>query len=183
VAIHRSNEYIARLGDSGVFRQEVFQRSASAGALEHDRRALGESGPHDSWFRAAFNDGSAQRSGGRRQLDIELADNDDYASRNMVYVSAGSSRPAAIAATSERIRSALFSSRSRCFRSRTADAVHATHRRSDVKYPQYQFGWYVQDDFRVRKNLTLSYGVRHEFQNHVPGKFNIAPRFGWVWSP
>ncbi len=52
-----------------------------------------------------------------------------------------------------------------------------------VEYRQYQFGWYVQDDFRVRKNLTISYGVRHELQNHVPGKFNIAPRFGFVWSP
>src|SRR6185295_3089254 len=52
-----------------------------------------------------------------------------------------------------------------------------------VEYLQYQYGWYFQDDWKVRKNLTLSYGARHEFQNHVPGKFNIAPRFGFVWSP
>src|SRR6185503_12062016 len=52
-----------------------------------------------------------------------------------------------------------------------------------VEYPQYQVGWYVQDDWRVRKNLTLSYGVRHELQNHVPDKFNFAPRIGVVWSP
>ena len=25
--------------------------------------------------------------------------------------------------------------------------------------------------------------MRHEVQNHVPGKFNVAPRFGFVWSP
>jgi hypothetical protein len=41
----------------------------------------------------------------------------------------------------------------------------------------------VQDDWRVRKNFTLSYGVRQELQNHVDGKFNIAPRLGFVWSP
>ncbi|HEX6650073.1 MAG TPA: hypothetical protein VF075_11045, partial [Pyrinomonadaceae bacterium] len=27
------------------------------------------------------------------------------------------------------------------------------------------------------------YGVRHELQNHVSGKFNLAPRLGFVWSP
>ena len=42
----------------------------------------------------------------------------------------------------------------------------------------------MQDDYRLRKNLTISYGVRHEVQNHVDGKFNIAPRlWGFVSSP
>ena len=26
----------------------------------------------------------------------------------------------------------------------------------------------------MRKNLTLSFGVRHEVQNHVPGQLNVA---------
>jgi hypothetical protein len=52
-----------------------------------------------------------------------------------------------------------------------------------VSYSQYQTGWYVQDDYRVKKNLTVSYGVRQELQTKGPGKFNLAPRLGFVWSP
>jgi hypothetical protein len=50
-------------------------------------------------------------------------------------------------------------------------------------YSQYQVGWYIQDDYRVKKNLTVSYGVRQELQTNGPGKFNLAPRLGFVWSP
>jgi hypothetical protein len=36
---------------------------------------------------------------------------------------------------------------------------------SDVirDYRQELFGWYIQDDFRIRPNLTLNLGLRHEF--------------------
>ena len=132
----------------------------------------------------SFNDGSAQRSGGRRQLDFELADNVDYALekhglRFGAQLEAGGYR--------SNDRTNAFGT----FQFADLDAYESglptqyTQRIGDptVKYRQYQFGWYVQDDFRVRKNLTLSYGVRHEFQNHVSGEFNIAPRLGFVWSP
>ncbi len=41
---------------------------------------------------------------------------------------------------------------------------------------------YVQDDIRVRKDLTVSAGVRQEYQQHIGG-VNIAPRGGIAWSP
>ncbi len=52
-----------------------------------------------------------------------------------------------------------------------------------VRYNQYEAAWFVQDDFRLRPNLTLSLGLRHEFQSHLQDKINFAPRFGIAWSP
>ncbi len=47
----------------------------------------------------------------------------------------------------------------------------------------WEFAWFVQDDWRVRPNLTLSVGLRHEFQTHLRDRLNFAPRFGFAWSP
>ncbi|RMG54535.1 MAG: hypothetical protein D6723_04790, partial [Acidobacteria bacterium] len=48
---------------------------------------------------------------------------------------------------------------------------------------QWEFSWFVQEDWRVRSNLTVSIGVRHEFQTHLPDKMNVAPRLGFAWAP
>ncbi len=54
---------------------------------------------------------------------------------------------------------------------------------ASVALTQYQLGAYWQDDWRARKNLTLSYGVRYEWQNHLREHNNFAPRAGLAWSP
>jgi hypothetical protein len=52
----------------------------------------------------------------------------------------------------------------------------------DVEISQAQIGLYVQDDIRVRKELTVSAGLRQEYQSHIGG-LNLAPRGGIAWSP
>ena len=42
---------------------------------------------------------------------------------------------------------------------------------------------FVQDDWRARKNLTLSAGLRQEIQTHLGDEWNLAPRGGLTWSP
>ncbi len=37
-------------------------------------------------------------------------------------------------------------------------------------------GLYAEDDWKVRPNFTLSYGLRFETQNHIPNKVDFAPR-------
>jgi hypothetical protein len=44
-------------------------------------------------------------------------------------------------------------------------------------------GLFFQDDWRMRPNLTLSYGVRYEFQNYVHDWRDFAPRVSVAWAP
>ena len=52
-----------------------------------------------------------------------------------------------------------------------------------IGFSQWQMGSFIQDDWKVKPTLTLSFGLRHEFQNHLQDKLNFAPRFGLAWQP
>jgi hypothetical protein len=52
-----------------------------------------------------------------------------------------------------------------------------------LDYGFYQAAWFVQDDWRVNPALTLSFGLRHEFQQYLQDKNNLAPRASVAWSP
>ncbi|HEY3579871.1 MAG TPA: carboxypeptidase regulatory-like domain-containing protein, partial [Pyrinomonadaceae bacterium] len=45
---------------------------------------------------------------------------------------------------------------------------------ADVK--QTDYGLFLQDDWRVRPNLTLSYGLRYETQSNAHSKYDFGPR-------
>ncbi len=48
---------------------------------------------------------------------------------------------------------------------------------------QTDYGVFLQDDWRVRPNLTLSYGLRYETQTNAHSKYDFAPRIAAAWSP
>lgn len=48
---------------------------------------------------------------------------------------------------------------------------------------QLDFGPFVQDDWRVKPNFTLSLGLRWESQTNIPDKNDWAPRLAFAWSP
>ncbi|HYY96320.1 MAG TPA: carboxypeptidase regulatory-like domain-containing protein, partial [Pyrinomonadaceae bacterium] len=52
---------------------------------------------------------------------------------------------------------------------------------ADVTY--MDFDPFIQDDWRLRPNLTVSAGLRYEVQNNIHSNLNFAPRLAFAWSP
>jgi hypothetical protein len=132
----------------------------------------------------AFNSGGAQIEGGRRGTDFEIASDVDY-------VKGRHSARAGFLFEGGRYRSDDWRNMGGTFTFASLDAFEAgqpttfTKRSGDplVEYSQAQLGLYIQDDFRVARSLSLSFGLRHEMQSHVNEYLNFAPRVGATWSP
>jgi hypothetical protein len=47
---------------------------------------------------------------------------------------------------------------------------------------QFDAGPFIQDDWKIKPNITLSLGLRYEWQQNIPDKGDIAPRIGLAWG-
>lgn len=132
----------------------------------------------------SFARGGAQVKGSRSVTEFELSENLDipferHSTRAGLLLEGGTYR-------SDESRNYLGTFTFASLEDFAAGRPSVYTRRSgdpSISYTNFQLGWYWQDDWRVRKDLTLSYGVRHELQTHLPDRSNFAPRFGFAWSP
>ena len=47
---------------------------------------------------------------------------------------------------------------------------------------QFDAGLFVNDDWRLRPNLTFSYGIRYEAQSNIGDHGDVSPRIGLAWG-
>ncbi|HEX7997281.1 MAG TPA: carboxypeptidase regulatory-like domain-containing protein [Pyrinomonadaceae bacterium] len=53
----------------------------------------------------------------------------------------------------------------------------------EASVSQWDFGAFIQDDWRVRPDLTFSFGLRYEQQSNISSNLNFAPRLSFAWTP
>jgi hypothetical protein len=131
-----------------------------------------------------FTNGGAQRKGGSRRRDLMVQSDLDYV-RGMhtfrlgVLVNSGSYRSDDSSNyngtyTFESLE-AYAAGRARSYTRRVGNPL--------IEYSNTQAAIYLQDDIRVRKNLSFSPGLRYEVQTHLRDFWALGPRFGFTWSP
>jgi hypothetical protein len=133
-----------------------------------------------------FSIGGAQRTGGVRSKEIELADDFDFALGKKHALRTGVELESTWYSSDSNQNTTgtyTFSTRDdflaglpRSFRQRQGDDP-------TVDYANTQFAWYINDDIKLRKNMMLSAGVRYEAQTHLGDRNNFAPRLHLTYSP
>jgi len=132
----------------------------------------------------AFTRGGAQVSGGQHTRTLVAAGDLDYVRGNHTWRFGAQ-------VDASRWRSDDASNYLGTYTFESLEAFDAGRPRSytqrigdpNLKYENYQGAFYVQDDFRIRRNLTLSAGVRYEAQTHIRDFDNVMPRVGVTWAP
>jgi hypothetical protein len=132
----------------------------------------------------AFTSGGAQMRGGRQDVTFELASDLDYVRGNHSWRTGLLLEGGQYTSddTSNYLGTYTFASladyeagRASSYLRRIGDPY--------VRYSQIQGGVYLQDDWRARRSLLVSAGVRYGFQNHVGDAWNLSPRVSAAWSP
>ena len=131
-----------------------------------------------------FTSGGQQMTGGTRRKTINLASDLDYVRgihsvRTGLQLEGGSYHSDDAA---NYVGTYTFESLA-AFQAGTPRSYTRRDGNPNIDYKNLQAGVYLQDDIRVRKNLTLSPGIRYELQTHLGDANNFGPRFGLTWSP
>jgi Carboxypeptidase regulatory-like domain len=132
----------------------------------------------------AFTAGGAQLSGGDHARRFNVASDLDYV-RGRQSIRTGLNLDGAI------VHSDSASNFLGTYTFDSLDAYTAgepsnyTKRTGDprLSYRVFQGAFYVQDDIRPAKSLTISAGVRYEIQSNVDDTLNLGPRVGVTWAP
>jgi hypothetical protein len=69
------------------------------------------------------------------------------------------------------------------YSSKTPSEYDITAGKASSNVALFDAGVFFQDDFKVRPNLTLSYGLRYEAQNRISDHDDWAPRLSIAWAP
>jgi hypothetical protein len=69
------------------------------------------------------------------------------------------------------------------YAAKTPSEYDVTAGKAGAKVSLFDAGLFFQDDWSVRRNLTVRYGLRFEAQNHISDHADWGPRFSFAYAP
>ena len=177
------DETLVRLSESGPWARNVFGENRLQ-LRQQNTSSQSEIETRTNRVLDTFTNGGAQQAGGRSVNDLEWATNVDV-SRGRHAIRFGSLVEGGWYESDNRTNYLGTFTFTSLENYEAGIPASYTQRIGDprVEYSQWQAGLYIQDDWRARSNLTLSGGVRQEFQTHLDDHINLSPRASFTWSP
>jgi hypothetical protein len=179
-----TTEHIFRLADSGAWGKKLFNEIRFQTTWREIGIASLSNAPTIRVL-DAFTRGGQQVTSNNNLREIELTDNLDltFFKKHTMRVG-GTIESGSYNSTELRNQAGTFTFASLAdFRANRPLQYSLRRGAPFVDFHQYQFAWYAQDDWRVHKSFSLSFGLRHEWQTNLHDQNNFAPRAGFAWSP
>ena len=132
----------------------------------------------------AFTTGGAQISGGRRSRDFQIENELEFTLKKSHQVAFG----ALVSGNSYSVNEVRNTSGTYTFASlemyQAGTPTTYTQRTINPNggYSLYQFGWYLQDSYRVNRSVMISGALRHDMQTHISDWTNFSPRGSISWT-
>ncbi|MEW6322624.1 MAG: carboxypeptidase regulatory-like domain-containing protein [Acidobacteriota bacterium] len=132
----------------------------------------------------AFTSGGAGQAGVRSSREFELVENLDFTIGRHTFRAGGLLEMTWWDSTTQRNANGTFTFRTvDDFLAGRPSLYSRAVGNPDVSYTQTQVGVFIQDDFKPRRDVSLSLGLRYETQTNFSDRWNLAPRVGFTWSP
>lgn len=176
-------EHLLRLADTGTIGKRLVNEVRLQTRWQEIDKSSASNAP-TVIVQNAFTSGGAQVQGSRNVREIEFADNVDFvfgrhSMRTGLLYEFGNYR----SDERQNANGTFIFSGLEAFRNHRPNTFSQRLGNPLVDYSQHEFGLYLQDDFKLSKSVSLSLGLRYEFQNNLADKNHFAPRFGLAWSP
>jgi hypothetical protein len=132
----------------------------------------------------AFTVGGAQISGGRRSRNFQLENELEFTVKKAHQMEFG----ATISGSSYSVDEVRNTNGTFTFASLEMyqAGIPTTYTQRTINpnggYSLYQFGWYLQDSYRVSRSVMISGAIRHDMQTRLSDWTNFSPRASISWT-
>ena len=176
-------EHVLRLADTGMISKRLVNELRFQTIWRTFNESSASNAPATEVLNA-FNSGGAQVQAANRTRESELVDNVDFVfGKHQMRAGLSFEQTGNRSLDLRNFGGTFVFSSLAAFQAGAPTTYSRRAGEPAVAYGQYQAGWYWQDDIRLKKNLSVSLGLRQEIQNHIADGNNLAPRLAIAWTP